>query len=99
MTVLDRLREALTAELASLARSGALGKLTPEACAAASFTLERPKRAEHGDYATNAAMVLTKPAGMPPRAIAEALVKALENSPVVASADVAGPGFVNLRVK
>jgi len=99
MTVLDRLREALTHELSSLARAGQLGKLHPQACATASFTIERPKRAEHGDYATNAAMVLTKAAGVPPRQIAEALVKALQNSDVVASADVAGPGFVNLRIK
>jgi len=99
MTVLDRLREALTAELASLAQKGALGSLAPDAVGQAAFTLERPKRPEHGDYATNAAMVLTKLAGMPPRAIAEALVKALQASDVVASADVAGPGFVNLRVK
>ena len=99
MTVLDRLREALTHELAGLARAGQLGKLHPQACATASFSIERPKRAEHGDYATNAAMVLTKAAGVPPRAIAEALVKALASSDVVASADVAGPGFVNLRIK
>jgi arginyl-tRNA synthetase len=96
---LDRLREALTTELASLAAQGALGSLAPDAVTQISFTLERPKRPEHGDYATNAAMVLTKLAGMPPRAIAEALVKALGNSDVVASADVAGPGFVNLRIK
>ncbi len=99
MTVLDRLREALTHELAALARAGQLGKLHPQACATASFTIERPKRAEHGDYATNAAMVLTKVAGVPPRVIAEALVKALQTSDVVASADIAGPGFVNLRIK
>ncbi len=99
MTVLDRLREALTGELASLAQKGELGSLAPDAVTQATFTLERPKRPEHGDYATNAAMVLTKLAGMPPRAIAEALVKALHTSDVVASADVAGPGFVNLRIK
>jgi arginyl-tRNA synthetase len=60
--------------------------------------VERPKRAEHGDLATNAALVLAKRAGKPPRAVAEALVKALEGDAVVKSAEIAGPGFVNLRV-
>ena len=54
MTVLDRLREALTHELSALAREGQLGTLHPQACMTASFTLDRPKRPEHGDYATNA---------------------------------------------
>ncbi len=99
MSVVDRLKAALASELAALARAAQLGKLTPDAAAAATLTLERPKRAEHGDYATNAAMVLTKLAGMPPRAIADVLVKALASSEVFASAEVAGPGFVNLRVK
>ncbi len=60
--------------------------------------MERPKRAEHGDLATNVAMTLTKKLGKPPRAIAEALVKGLEGDDVVKSAEIAGPGFVNLRV-
>jgi len=63
-----------------------------------SYVVERPKRAEHGDLATNVAMALQKKAGKPPRAIAEELVKALAGSAVVASADVAGPGFVNLHL-
>ncbi|MBX3210230.1 MAG: arginine--tRNA ligase, partial [Labilithrix sp.] len=66
--------------------------------AARSWTVERPKRAEHGDYATNAAMVLTKRVGMPPRAIADKLVAELAGDPVVRSAEIAGPGFVNLRI-
>jgi arginyl-tRNA synthetase len=61
--------------------------------------VERPKRPEHGDLATNAAMVLNKRAGKPPRAIAEGLVKALAGSDVVAKAEIAGPGFVNLRLR
>jgi arginyl-tRNA synthetase len=62
------------------------------------WTVERPKRPEHGDLATNAALVLAKRAGKPPRAVAEALVKALEGDRIVRSAEIAGPGFVNLRV-
>lgn len=100
MSVVDRLRSALAGELAKLARAGALGSLDVDTAASAAFTVERPKRAEHGDYATNAAMVLTKLARVPPRAIADALVKSIaSSSDVFASAEVAGPGFVNLRVK
>ena len=99
MTVVDRVKEALSSEIVTLAKAGKLGELAPEIAASAAFTVERPKRPEHGDYATNAAMVLTKSARVPPRAIAEALVGALASSDVFASASVAGPGFVNLRIK
>ncbi len=88
MTVVDKLREAIVVALGSLSLP-----------ADVAFTIERPKRPEHGDYATNVAMVITKIAKQPPRAIAEALVKALASSDVVASAEIAGPGFVNLRIK
>ena len=64
----------------------------------AGWSVERPKRPEHGDLATNVAMVLTKKLGKPPRAIAEALVAALAGNAVVRAAEIAGPGFVNLRV-
>ena len=60
---------------------------------------ERPKRAEHGDYATNVALSLAKTAGKPPRAIGEAIAKHLRavGGADLAEATVAGPGFVNLR--
>ena len=64
-----------------------------------SIGIERPKRPEHGDYSTNVAMAITKMVGQPPRAIAEALVKALAGDAMIASAEVAGPGFVNLRLR
>ena len=51
----------------------------------------------HGDMATNAAMVAAKPAGKPPRVLAEAIAARLALLPDVASAEPAGPGFVNLR--
>ncbi len=91
MSLADRVRASLTLALASMGME--------ELARTASYVVERPKRPEHGDLATNVAMVLTKKAGKPPRAIAEALVKALEGSDVVASAEVAGPGFVNLRLR
>ena len=52
----------------------------------------------HGDMATNAAMVAAKPAGQNPRALAQALAEKLGGLPVLAQADPAGPGFVNLRL-
>ena len=61
-------------------------------------SVEPPRDAAHGDMATNAAMVLAKPAGMQPRAIAEALAAKLAADPRLISADVAGPGFLNLRL-
>ena len=60
--------------------------------------VEPPRDAAHGDMATNAAMVLAKPAGMNPRAIAEALAAKLAADPMIASADVAGPGFLNMHL-
>ncbi len=59
-------------------------------------TVERPKNREHGDYATAVAMTLAKAARMPPRAIGELLAERLQESPAIARAEVAGPGFVNI---
>ena len=61
-------------------------------------TVEPPRDASHGDLATNAAMVLAKPAGTNPRALAEAIVEKLEGLTEVASASIAGPGFINLTL-
>ncbi len=60
--------------------------------------VEPPRDGAHGDMATNAAMVLAKPAGVQPRIIAEALAALLGQDPRIVSADVAGPGFLNLRL-
>jgi arginyl-tRNA synthetase len=64
----------------------------------APITVEPPRDPAHGDLATNAAMVLAKPAGLNPRALAEALVAELAKAPGVTSAEIAGPGFINLRL-
>ncbi|PVH29681.1 arginine--tRNA ligase [Pararhodobacter oceanensis] len=61
-------------------------------------TVEPPRDATHGDMATNAAMVLAKPAKMKPRDIAEALAARLTADPRITAAEVAGPGFLNLRL-
>lgn len=70
----------------------------PEGLDMTSVTVEPPRDAAHGDMATNAAMVLAKPAGLKPREIAEGLAARLAEDARVQSAEVAGPGFLNLRL-
>ncbi|HET8732982.1 MAG TPA: arginine--tRNA ligase [Anaeromyxobacteraceae bacterium] len=68
----------------------------------ASFSVEPPRDPRHGDFAVNAAMVLAKPAGRPPREIAQGLVEAIQaedGGKSIASLEIAGPGFVNLRLR
>ena len=62
-------------------------------------TVEPPRDPAHGDLAANAAMVLAKGAGTNPRALAEAIRPKLEALPPVTSVEIAGPGFINLRLK
>ena len=62
------------------------------------FVVERPKTREHGDFATNAAMLLAKAARSNPRAVAQALVAALPPSDDVSSVEIAGPGFINFKL-
>src|SRR5690348_4869734 len=73
------------------------GVVPPEA-SIEGITLEPPKDASHGDLATNAAMVLAKVAGKPPRALAERLAPLIAADSYVDRAEVAGPGFVNLTL-
>ena len=61
----------------------------------AAFTIERTRSAEHGDFSTNAALLLAKPARMNPRALAQALVAALPQNPQISKVEIAGPGFIN----
>jgi arginyl-tRNA synthetase len=61
-------------------------------------TVERPRSPEHGDYATNLALQVGKKVGVNPRELAGWLAAALSDVDAIASADVAGPGFVNLRI-
>ncbi len=65
----------------------------------AAVTVEPPRDPSHGDLATNAAMVLAKPAGTNPRALADLIVAKLRAFDEVASADIAGPGFINLKLE
>jgi len=75
----------------------AAGKV-PEGLDASRATIELPRDTEHGDLASNMAMVLAKLAGMPPRQMAEFLVAGIQQDPSVISAEIAGPGFINLRL-
>lgn len=76
----------------------AAGKL-PAGLDLARVTAEPPRDATHGDVATNAAMVLAKPAGMAPRAIADLLLPLLARNEDVETASAAGPGFINIKLK
>lgn len=72
--------------------------VVPDGTSFANVTLEPPRDPAHGDLATNAAMVLAKSAKTNPRALAETLVPKLEAEDTVISAQIAGPGFINLRL-
>lgn len=61
-------------------------------------TVERPRNPDHGDYATNVALQVAKKVGMNPRELGEALAAVLAEHPAIDTAEVAGPGFINLRL-
>ncbi len=82
--------------LAELLRA-ALAVVAPEA-PQVGFTLERPKQASHGDFATNLALQLAKPLKQSPRELATRLMRELPKSDLLAKAEVAGAGFVNLTL-
>ncbi len=65
----------------------------------AAVTVERPRNPEHGDYATNLALQIGKKVGANPRELAGWLAAALSEQVGISAADVAGPGFVNLRLE
>ena len=74
------------------------GGTLPADTATPDFVVERPKTRDHGDFATNAAMLLAKAARSNPRAIAAALVEALAASDDVIKVEIAGPGFINFHL-
>lgn len=91
-----QLSEALRAALVHAVDDGTFA--LDAAAIPATVHLERPRQREHGDWATNVAMQLAKKAGTNPRAFAEELARRLGDTPGVASVDVAGPGFLNIRL-
>ena len=94
MNLFSDIRALVIEALAALQAEGAL----PPGLDFTAVAVEPPRDPAHGDMATNAAMVLAKPAGMAPRAIAEALALRLVADPRVVMAEPAGPGFLNLRL-
>jgi arginyl-tRNA synthetase len=89
----EQLRDAVRTAVAAAVGRGALAVPVPE-----DVVVERPKNPEHGDYATNVALRLAKPAGRPPREVAEVLAEELRAQPGIAAVDVAGPGFLNITL-
>ncbi|GAS86284.1 arginine--tRNA ligase [Mycolicibacterium brisbanense] len=91
------------ADLAELLKATAAAVLTDHdldpAALPATVTVERPRNPEHGDYATNIALQLAKKVGVNPRELAGWLATALSSTDGIAAAEVAGPGFVNLRIE
>jgi len=94
MTLYTRFAAYLDAALDALVASGDL----PAGLERRAVTVEPPRDATHGDLATNAAMVLAKPAATNPRALAEKIAAELEKLDEVSAVSVAGPGFINLSL-
>jgi len=97
-----RIRQVTPAALADLVRSSAVQVLAArgidDTVLPEQVTIERPRNPDHGDYATNLALQVAKKAGLKPRDFAEALAEAVAATDGVASAEVAGPGFLNFRL-
>jgi len=94
-----RIRQHVEQAISALREAGTL----PAGLATPDFVVERPKDRAHGDFSTNAAMLLAKHAGKDgaksnPRALAQALVDALPANDDIASVEIAGPGFLNFRL-
>ena len=94
MNVFNTYRDTIEKIVTDLSASGDL----PADLPLDRISVEPPRDASHGDISTNVAMVLAKPAGMKPRDLADTISSRLAGVPGVAGVDVAGPGFVNLRL-
>ena len=87
----DELSRAIRACLVAAVDAGELSLTVPD-----EVRVERPRQREHGDWATNIAMQLAKPAGRPPRDVAAIIAGGLGQVAGIKSVDVAGPGFLNI---
>ena len=94
MNLFAEFRALVLAELAAMAAEG----LLPAGLDMTNVSVEPPRDPGHGDMMTNAAMVLAKPASQQPRALAEALSERLLRDRRIEAAEVAGPGFLNLKL-
>ncbi len=95
MNIFNEFKDLVEAELKSLVRAGKL----PDGLDPNRISVEPPRDAAHGDLSTNAAMVLAKPAGMKPRDLAALLGERLQTLDGVTAVEIAGPGFINLRLR
>jgi arginyl-tRNA synthetase len=95
MTIFKSIQTIVSDSVDQAVKSGALSLNGPMPA----VTVEPPRDPSHGDLATNVAMLLTKLAGKPPRAIAEILKPKLEAHADITGVDIAGPGFINLRLR
>ena len=94
MNVFSLLKSDIENQILALEKDGVL----PAGSDTARITVEPPRDAEHGDAATNAAMLLSKAAGMKPRDLAEKLAEKLGSLGHIEQVEIAGPGFINLRM-
>lgn len=94
MNLFARIGSEIAGVIEALVREGKL----PEGLDISRITVEPPRDPSHGDMATNAAMILCKQAGMNPRQLAELLAGRIGSIANIASVEVAGPGFINIRL-
>ncbi len=92
----DALAEALLDAITRVAAERPSGE--PPGITAADIVLDRPRNREHGDWASNIAMRLAKPLGVSPRELAQLIADALRDHEGIASVEIAGPGFINIRL-
>jgi arginyl-tRNA synthetase len=92
--VKEHLRELVAQSLLDLRRHGKL----PQDLVTPDYVIERTKSREHGDYATNIALLLAKAAGLPPRELAQQLVANFGETQHVSKVEIAGPGFINFKI-
>src|SRR5690554_2686986 len=89
----EQIEALLTTAINTLIADGTLpANVTPR------IVLDRTRDKSHGDFATNLALMLAKPAGLNPRALAEAIISALPDNSLLEKSDIAGPGFINFSI-
>lgn len=94
MNIFNELEKEIKSVIAHLGQEGIL----PQGLDVSRMTVESPRDPSHGDMATNAAMILSKPAGKNPRELAEILKQEMETIHGVSEVSIAGPGFINIRL-
>jgi len=95
MTIFKTIHSSIQNVLDNLVLSGELELSFP---LKSTFVVEPPRDPSHGDMATNVAMILTKSAKKPPRVIAEILIEKIKELPEIETANIAGPGFINMKL-